>query len=484
MFPPVAGRPPAEQRGFVAAPAAQAAPQSPETTSAALRREPELAGKRKSRNRADRDSRTRAKKERTERSRSNAENDAAAESTGDAAECGPGLIPVGTTGRCTHGPDPEPPGIARDLAVGQPTARAVRQETAGIACEGDGQSGYRVQVIYAYDTSKSSNYNQVVGNIRIAAAGADNLMRQSSSAAGQEMHFLFVHDAQCTIDVKPVGFSTAAMQNFGSMITAMDRTSGQNRKDRIYLIFADTTSAGYCGIGTMVHDDSDSPANENNSGPGYSRVDRNCWAPQTAVHEMMHNLGGVQNSAPYSSGGGHCIDEWDVMCYSDTPNRPTMQYRCPDRAAFQNQIDCNYDNYFNPNPAPGSYLDTHWNTADSVFLQSGPGNCPAAAQGCLGALALSTSQSSVKSSKRVKLSASISNTTSRNSTITLRSCRGSSCTWDAGQTVATLSGTAPSTEWKATGKGRVTFVAQITTGSGVVTSNPVTVKVKKPRKKH
>lgn len=483
-FPPAVGRHPAEQRGLVSAPAALAAPQQPATAFANPGFEPERAKKRKARNRGDRESRSNAKKERIERSTSSTESDSAAIAavSTENAECGPGLIPIGDTGRCTHGPDPEPPGIARDLVLGQPTAREVRQETAGIACEGNGQSGYRVQVIYAYDKSQSSKFNQELGNIRIAAAGADDLMRQSSLAAGEERHFLFVHDAQCNIDVKPMAFSSTAMMNFGTMIQGM-YSGAQNRTDRIYLIFADTSSAGICGIGTMVHDDSDTPNNQNNSGPGYSRVDRSCWAPQTAVHELMHNLGGVQDSAHNSSKGGHCIDEWDVMCYRDSPYYPTMEYHCPDQTTFKNRIDCNFDDYFNPLPPAGSYLDTHWNTADSVFLQSGPANCPAEASGCLGAVALSTSHSSVKSRKHLRLSASVSNTSARNAPVVVRSCKGSSCSWEAGRTIATLSTSSPNTEWKATGKGKVTFLAQITTGGGAVTSNPVTVNVKKAKNK-
>jgi hypothetical protein len=161
-----------------------------------------------------------------------------------------------------------------------------------------------------------------------------------------------------------------------------------------------------------------------------------------------------------------------------------MRYPCSDKATYQSRIDCNFDDYFNPLPAPGSYLDTHWNTAESVFLRSGPGICETDSQNCLGAIALATSHSSIKSKKRLKLSATLSSATARNATVTVRSCRGSSCTWEQGQTIATLSGGAPSTQWKATGKGNVTFLAQVTTGEGVVTSNPVTVKVKKGKKKH
>ena len=399
-WPPALGMQSPDMGNLVIAPAAQAASQTPEQALSALDRETRHAGKRKSRNRGDRDSRSGAKKERKARSTSSATTP-----KGDAA-CGPGLIAVGDTGRCTHGPDPAPPGVARDLIIGQPTAREVRAATANMPCEGDGQSGYRVQVVYAYDTSTGSRLNQVASNIRMTAAGADDLMGQSSLAAGKELHFLFVHDANCTIDIKPIGLNTTAMRNFSAMINALD-DAGQNRTDRIYLIFADTTSAGICGIGTMARDDRDTPNNRNNSGPSYSRVDYNCWAPQAATHELLHNLGGVQDTAPHSSKGSHCIDEWDVLCYSDTPNYPAMTFLCPDKATFQNRIDCNNDDYFDPFPDPGSYLDTHWNTAESVFLRAGPGICATASQNCLGSIALATSHSSIKSKKRLKLSATI-----------------------------------------------------------------------------
>jgi hypothetical protein len=101
-----------------------------------------------------------------------------------------------------------------------------------------------------------------------------------------------------------------------------------------------------------------------------------------AAHEVMHNLGGVQLTAPHTSltpglsgSGGHCIDEYDVMCYADHDqknNLPPMTYVCGDEGLDLSRFDCGDDDYYNTNPAPGSYLDTHWNAADNRFLIAGP----------------------------------------------------------------------------------------------------------------
>jgi hypothetical protein len=87
------------------------------------------------------------------------------------------------------------------------------------------------------------------------------------------------------------------------------------------------------------------------------------------LHEIGHLLGAVQLTAPHSTGAGHCTDGWDVMCYADGGPNDQMTYPCPGdsgHAAF----DCNHDDYFNPAPAAWSYLGTHWNAYDSVFLCS------------------------------------------------------------------------------------------------------------------
>ena len=90
------------------------------------------------------------------------------------------------------------------------------------------------------------------------------------------------------------------------------------------------------------------------------------------LHEVLHTLGAVQPSAPHFSGGAHCYQLFDVMCY--TPRDGTSDGFLRDcelgRMAPNpgKPLDCGGDDYFNASPAPGSYLAAHWNLYDSGFL--------------------------------------------------------------------------------------------------------------------
>jgi hypothetical protein len=102
------------------------------------------------------------------------------------------------------------------------------------------------------------------------------------------------------------------------------------------------------------------------------------------LHEVLHTLGAVQPSAPHFSGGAHCYELYDVMCYTPKDGTPDVFLRnCEIIGEAPNPgkpVDCGTDDYFNPSPPPGSYLAAHWNLYDAGFLctLSRCGQAPAA----------------------------------------------------------------------------------------------------------
>ena len=91
------------------------------------------------------------------------------------------------------------------------------------------------------------------------------------------------------------------------------------------------------------------------------------------IHEIGHVLGAVQDSAGNSTGSAHCNDQFDVMCYADGGLRSNVFEVCGSAATAWDlrPLDCNRDDYADPAPVAGSYLDTHWNIARSDFLCAG-----------------------------------------------------------------------------------------------------------------
>lgn len=124
------------------------------------------------------------------------------------------------------------------------------------------------------------------------------------------------------------------------------------------IVIEETTR--YCGL-ALLYPDNDKESNMNN-GPTFAWVARRCLHPRLVAHEILHALGAVQEEAPHFVEGFHVSDQRDLMAAFD--NSPT----CPSYET----IDCGKDDYWSLAPTPGSYLDQHWNSADSVFLVSLP----------------------------------------------------------------------------------------------------------------
>lgn len=160
------------------------------------------------------------------------------------------------------------------------------------------------------------------------------------------------------------------------------------RRGKKFLVYADglnRTEPGKLDVTGMTdelpQDDRRTPGNAANRGGQLAVVfgpDRGLpprqlegFETRMFLHELLHTLGAVQESAPHATAGGHCVDGSDVMCYRDRTARSALY---TDRVCAEGQgaigeaLDCDGDDYFNPAPAPGSYLASHWNVYDSVYL--------------------------------------------------------------------------------------------------------------------
>jgi hypothetical protein len=262
-----------------------------------------------------------------------------------------------------------PPGTPTTSSLGQ----HVLPSCSGVA---DGNAGKHVQVAYVTQAGGTDRYASVVAALQSYVADVDDVMAVSSAETGGGRRVRWVVDAQCVpviahvvLPAGSLGLATDADGGFNATINAM-KALGNTSPNRKYLMFAEADNL--CGIAQVYP--SSAKANNVNDGfaPMFARVDSACWTStyhSVAAHELMHTLGSVMSDSLHPSAAGHCTDDYDVMCYQDGGG-VVMTYPCP--ASHEQLYDCNHDDYFSTDPAPATYLATHWNTADSGFLDRVP----------------------------------------------------------------------------------------------------------------
>lgn len=230
-------------------------------------------------------------------------------------------------------------------------------------CNGDGTSGNRIAFYYAYFSGQPNQFAAARKGLVNVIERANALVYQSSLAFGAQQSLRIVTGSDCVPLIRTIQLPAADADSFNATV----RDAHLTATDRKYVLF--TNTAYYCGLGTLDFDDQPGSDNVNNGGPSWARIDLGCWTGAVTAHEIFHMLGAVQKSAPHYDGTGHCTDDYDLMCYQSADGKP-VTVQCPAPVMHQ-RLDCGGDDYYNPHPAAGSYLATHWNTANSSFLYGG-----------------------------------------------------------------------------------------------------------------
>jgi hypothetical protein len=243
---------------------------------------------------------------------------------------------------------------------------------------------HQIHVVYARATGQLDNFNAWKDRLQ---ANVSVVQRFLASQSGGAKALRFDMGTRCGpeyVDITSVALPSDVTADDLDAVDAATRDalgpgfpSGYN-----LLIVTDglTSNPGgwLSGVAWLVSDDRPGSSNESNLGgltavlwapagsPGNWRGTG--WWPEGFLHEITHNLGGVQAGAPDATAYGHCTDETDVMCYQDGPGT-ILEDVCPEvTGAIAEIYDCGKDDYFAPAPPAGSYLATHWNVYNSAFM--------------------------------------------------------------------------------------------------------------------
>ena len=252
-------------------------------------------------------------------------------------------------------------------------------------------SAAQIKVVYAHASDQTDKFatwrdslqadvSRIEQYLALQTGGRRALRFDMGTECGpQYVDIQVVHLTQARTYYSDNAFDSA--DDFDHLLDEIAPAIGPAAGPRDVFVLAEglTDETDEWGIAQVQPDDRVDAANVSNAGglmatmwtnPGTAPAPSG-WQPTVMLHEITHNLGGVQQTSPHHTSGWHCVDGQDVMCYPDgSPEAASYNPNvCPQAGgAIPQTYDCGHDDYFNPDPAVGSYLDTHWNVYSSVFM--------------------------------------------------------------------------------------------------------------------
>ncbi len=294
-------------------------------------------------------------------------------------------------------------------------------------CDGDkGTRGARVELVWVDGKNfldKQANIREAKSDIRKIAAGVDSVFIESAKTQNTRYMVRWPRDSKCNIKVRTLGLK---QKDFEKLQFALKggpqnknpekaykilRRAGLDQNSRKYMVFTRVTNKiKMCGYDFMpFQDDRPGQENKNNRLSSMQIINRQCWIGkgdadqakkidmfvQNAAFQLVHTLGGPQKSAPnaFKIDGSFLGDGaeklkfvYNVTQYDDLlgyygPLEHEKSEDCETTATNLRAVmlDCGNDDYFNTlgdTISDENYLKTHWNIANSRFIEKVPNNTP------------------------------------------------------------------------------------------------------------
>jgi hypothetical protein len=213
------------------------------------------------------------------------------------------------------------------------------------------------RILYSHPRDKNGRPNEAREIIREAVRKANDVIHRDGLDYSNEQKDVDLRvkcEAGGGIDVGQFNSTVPSDDDSFARIVGDARERGFDNPGVKYVIFWDSPRSDACGTGQIADDDRRNSDNAHNNFAyaQYSVVyGQACWENgRTPLHEMGHNMGAVQKSAPHNADGFHCDEgrEADILCTTGSGSSCGLQ-----------RFDCGHDDYFDPQN-PSNYLSQKW----------------------------------------------------------------------------------------------------------------------------